>query len=96
MEIVPAHSNQLGGALISIQGPCFSDNVNIQCDFGGRTVVALIETEIMAHCVTPPIPQRGRVLFRLLVDGVLQGETTYTAGMCEEWASTFWVVPFQL
>ena len=77
--MTPEQGDQLGGDLVSIQGPCFSERANIQCEFGGEAVVALYDTESVVHCATPRLSRSGRVRFRLLIDGVVRGEAFYTA-----------------
>lgn len=75
-----SYGNQLGGDLISIQGPFFSSVANIQCVFDdGITRVALYESGFRVHCAVPLLPRSGRVPLRLLINGRVQGEATYTA-----------------
>lgn len=79
--LTPHSGNQLGGDLVSVQGPCFSDRDNVQCDFGGATAVAVIESDSVAHCVVPRLSQSGRVSFRLKINGEVRGESVFVA--CE-------------
>ena len=85
----PNYGNQLGGTLVTVRGPCFSELSNIQCEFDGRTMVALYKSELLVYCTTPSLSRSGRVSFRLLVDGEVRGETFYTA--CES-MGCLWVI----
>ncbi|CAF4753313.1 unnamed protein product, partial [Rotaria sp. Silwood2] len=51
---LPIRGSQLGGTSINIQGPCFSMNNFVKCQFGSYgTVDGLILNPFLARCIAP-------------------------------------------
>ena len=72
--LTPSHGTILGGDTISVTGPCFDLNSQIQCEFDNdvsRSAIFVSNQEVL--CVSPQLRHSGQLSFRLLVDRVAVG-----------------------
>ena len=64
-----------------LQGYCFSAQDNIQAEFGSRRVSCAYRNALAVLCVVPPLPNPRTLAVKLLVNGEVKGQTSYTT--CE-------------
>ena len=79
LALSPSHGNILGGETISVAGPCFDPNTQIQCEFDDvrRSAIYISQQEVL--CIVPQLRRSGRMNFRLLVDGAVVGQGQFTS-----------------
>ena len=78
----PRYGNELGGDVISIQGPCFREGDVIACRFADVEVPGVVVNPLLAQCVAPQLGRTGRVKFELFLDGESKGVAEYTSCKC--------------
>ena len=58
----------MGGTVILVSGPTFSETDDIMCEFDGINEPGVVISDVYAACTSPWLPTIGRVPFQLYIN----------------------------
>jgi len=72
ISLFPSYGSVLGGTPVQVFGPCFDRYVDIPivCYFNDIEVEGIFVNENFIICISPPLQELGRVVFRISLNGI--------------------------
>lgn len=77
LNLSPRYGSQLGGTLVTVNGPCFEESYSVECSFAGVTTPGIYRDRESVVCVSPAMNAIGRVEVTVTVREEADGEVTF-------------------